>query len=1038
MLKDNVQIEEIMKTTFIFCTLITLLTAIGCTSKLEVTSMSGKANKCSNDKSANLSSSPSSCTSTNTTAKLESDVDQKSTSGAFKVTVTFSGSNPSFDLNSVVATNATLSGLVKNDPIYTFIVTPTNSGVVVVKLKDGVEKKSVDEKNATSNAISVTYKPATSSTSTTTSASSDADTAAPTASLSDGSYTSAKTVTLSTATVGATIYYTTDGTTPSASSTVYSSALTLGGSNILKAIAISAAGRSSTVSTFNYNIINRLIPPTKAASDGSTISVVWLTNGNLAVGMPYADVGGVTDAGAVYLYNGTTGELISTITGSSTSDRVGTQIKALTNGNFLVRSSQWDCLSSLGCSGTLADVGAVTFVNGSTGLNGVVSASNSIVGSTANDRVGIGGIYALTNGNYVVATPNWDCSVAQGCSGAITDVGAVTWGNGSTGTAGVISSSNSLIGSTANDDVGLSMMTNGVLVLPNGNYVVASTDWTCQASLGCSGTAASAGAVTWANGTTGISGPITASNSLVGTSSGDYVGGSYIMGLVALTNGNFVIASPYWDCTVARSCASALSDAGAVTWVDGTTGATGAISALNSLVGSTASDKVGYTDGQVFNGILPLSNGNFVILSPNWDCKTTQGCSANVVDAGALTWKSGTSSLSGTITASNSLVGSTASDFVGYDAVALSNGNFVTSTPNWDCKSTLGCSGTIANVGAVTWGNGSTGTTGLVSATNSLVGGTANDNVGGSGNVKALTNGNYVATSPNWDCSATYGCAGSVVNVGAVTWGNGAGGTTGYVTKTNSLIGTTANDAVGTAHALTNGNYVVRSVSWNCAASLGCTGTIASVGAITWGNGTSGTTGEVSASNSLVGSTASDLIGTNLITLTNGNYVVISNNFDCATLSGCASVVSNAGAVTWGSGTGGTVGIITQNNSFIGQSANDQIGNYSPMALSNGNYVFGSSVFDCVVAAGCTSTKADSGALTWGNGSTGSSGFISSSNSLLGDTAGDRFPTYIYAGPNGSYAAACQSWSSAGYSGVGFTLRADGNVPTYGLIPTTN
>ena len=53
----------------------------------------------------------------------------------------------------------------------------------------------------------------------------------------------------------------------------------------------------------------------------------------------------------------------------------------MTNGNYLVRSSLWD-------NGSATDAGAVTFGNGETGVTGVVSAANSLVGSTAGDSVG--------------------------------------------------------------------------------------------------------------------------------------------------------------------------------------------------------------------------------------------------------------------------------------------------------------------------------------------------------------------------------------------------------------------------------------------------------------------------------------------------------------------------------------------------------------------------------------------------------------------------------------------------------------------------
>ena len=54
---------------------------------------------------------------------------------------------------------------------------------------------------------------------------------------------------------------------------------------------------------------------------------------------------------------------------------------------------------------------------------------------------------ALTNGNYVVRSPAWD-------NGAVADAGAVTLGSGTTGVSGAVSAANSLVGSTADDQVG--------------------------------------------------------------------------------------------------------------------------------------------------------------------------------------------------------------------------------------------------------------------------------------------------------------------------------------------------------------------------------------------------------------------------------------------------------------------------------------------------------------------------------------------------------------------------------------------------------
>src|SRR5690606_39927937 len=116
---------------------------------------------------------------------------------------------------------------------------------------------------------------------------------------------------------------------------------------------------------------------------------------------------------------------INSLVGSNANDYVGNYgITALSNGNYVVRSSSWD-------NGSATNAGAVTFGSGTSGVSGVVSASNSLVGSNANDNVGIGGVTALSNGNYVVSSYNWD-------NGAATKAGGAKERSGGTGIRGVV------------------------------------------------------------------------------------------------------------------------------------------------------------------------------------------------------------------------------------------------------------------------------------------------------------------------------------------------------------------------------------------------------------------------------------------------------------------------------------------------------------------------------------------------------------------------------------------------------------------------
>jgi len=79
----------------------------------------------------------------------------------------------------------------------------------------------------------------------------------PTASPNGGTYSSAQNVTLSTATEGATIYYTTDGSIPSSSSSVYFAPMSISSNTTLKAIASKTGMNDSSITTEEYTITRR-------------------------------------------------------------------------------------------------------------------------------------------------------------------------------------------------------------------------------------------------------------------------------------------------------------------------------------------------------------------------------------------------------------------------------------------------------------------------------------------------------------------------------------------------------------------------------------------------------------------------------------------------------------------------------------------------------------------------------------------------------------------------------------------------------------
>ncbi len=579
-----------------------------------------------------------------------------------------------------------------------------------------------------------------------------------------------------------------------------------------------------------YSVSGSLISTLRgqASADMSAGGVVVLANGNFVLGLPsWNDGGAAVWCDANSGCNGVV-SASNALIGSSAGDGVGSNIFPLTNGNYVVVSPGWD-------NNVTTNAGAATWGSGTAGAVGAVASANSLVGTTASDNVGNGGVVALSNGNYVVSTPFWD-------GGSFVNNGALTFGDGSVGVFGAVSTANSFVSGQSNS--GSNPMS--AIALSNGNYVIRNPAWRTA-------TFTNLGAATFASGTTGLVGSVTPANSLIGQVSNDQVGAE----IVALANGNYLVCSPRWN-----------GSRGAITWASGIGGITGTISAANSLVGNTAADSVGST-------LTELAGSNYLVETQFWD-------SPSATNVGAATFGSGSSGVVGIVSASNSLVGAFSEDLLGSQpSAALSNGGYVVACPQCDIDGRV-------NTGAATFGSANSPITGVVSSANSLVGGSASDLVGDNSatNIVALRNGNYVVATPSWD-------DGAIVNLGAATFGSGVTGVSGVVGAGNSLIGSTAQDRVGFGGItpLTNGNYVVRSGNWN-------NGAITNAGAATFASGITGLVGVVSISNSLIGGTRDDVVSNGKITaLANGNYVVSSYNWDSGTLVNAGAVTWGSGVV---------------------------------------------------------------------------------------------------------------------------------------------
>src|SRR5260370_21691959 len=96
----------------------------------------------------------------------------------------------------------------------------------------------------------------------------------------------------------------------------------------------------------------------------------------------------------------------------------------------------------------------------------------------------------------------------------------------------------------------------------------------------------------------------------------------------------------------------------------------GTVSEVNSLVGGNPGDNV--SSGAFDNGIIPVSNGNYVVVSQLWNG-----------NRGAVTWGNGSTGVTGTVSDANSLVGSNPDDLVGFSGsdapnlILFINGSYV-------------------------------------------------------------------------------------------------------------------------------------------------------------------------------------------------------------------------------------------------------------------------------------------------------------------------------------------------------------------------
>jgi hypothetical protein len=120
-----------------------------------------------------------------------------------------------------------------------------------------------------------------------------------------GTYTTSQSVTISDATAGTTIYYTTNGTTPTTSSSKYTGAITVSTTETLEAIAVETGYTNSPAATAAYTITSTLPAPTFSPAGGTYTTSQSVTISDATAGTTiYYTTNGTTPTTMSSKYNG--------------------------------------------------------------------------------------------------------------------------------------------------------------------------------------------------------------------------------------------------------------------------------------------------------------------------------------------------------------------------------------------------------------------------------------------------------------------------------------------------------------------------------------------------------------------------------------------------------------------------------------------------------------------------------------------------------------------------------------------------------------
>jgi hypothetical protein len=345
------------------------------------------------------------------------------------------------------------------------------------------------------------------------------------------------------------------------------------------------------------------------SNDFSTAKLMQLNNGHILLTCPYFDDGSNTDAGKIFVLNSKTGALVSSFKGDNINDNFGgSSVIKLSNDNVVVASENDD-------NAGIVNAGSVKIINPNTG-----NIIFSFYGDNTNDYLGSTRIQEVQPGYLAITSENDTVGgLSQAGTIKIVDIntGLITYQQSGTSAEEKLSSNGK------------------IFPLSNGNIITKATSAVIAGVKG-------AGRVRIVNPTTGV-----VLREIVGSGKKDRIGKSKI---TETSNGTIIIAEEKAD-------VAGVKDSGIIYLINSSTG-----SILKQISGDSTYDNFG-------NYVKELDNGN-ILVSLKYDDF------AGLTNVGSLRILNPTTGAE-----ICSIYGDNAYDYFSRNITLLKNGNIVASSP---------------------------------------------------------------------------------------------------------------------------------------------------------------------------------------------------------------------------------------------------------------------------------------------------------------------------------------------------------------------